>query len=927
MFHQFFAARHWVVALLLLTAKTSPADPLEDGFRAPPPEARPRVFWQWVNGHVTREGITADLEAMQRVGIKGLLLHDVAFPLWAPGPVKFQSQEWWDLMKFTAQEADRLGLEFGFHNCPGYASSGGPWITPELSMQKLVWSETTISGPAPIEVSNLAKPTVDRRWNYYRDVAVLAVPARTNGAAIAPADVLDLTGKHDLPAGAWRVFRFGHTTTGAKNHPAPGGGEGLECDKFSREAMKLHYHAYTDKILSAAGNLAGHALNMVEIDSYEAGSQNWSPEFREEFRQRRGYDVLPWLPVVAGVTIGTQEQTAKFQADQRRTIAELYDENCFGQFAALVHERPGMKFVVEPYSGGFDPLTVGGNGDLVLATFWNGVPWGMGDIPAIASTTHTWGVPVTDAEAFTGSPTATKWNQDPYSLKRLGDQAFCLGVNRFFLHSLPHQPWLNVRPGMTLWNFGTQFGRTQTWWEQSRPWFDYLARCDFLLQQGHFAADVLLLDRDGAPAAPVEGVGATSKPDNSKPQAPAGYLGDVCSEKALIRRAAVQNGRLVFPDGQSYRLLVLPNQKTMTLAVARKVQQLVAAGATVIGPKPETTPGLEGEAELRKLADELWDTGSIKPLKPAGVLQNLGLGLDCTTSEKEVLWTHRRTSEAEIYFLSNQQEKTRVVECAFRITGRQPELWDAATGDKTDAVAFSDDGKMTRLPIRFDPFGSTFIVFRHAPKATHAVATKNWLEFESTSTVAGDWKVTFDPAQGGPGQVAFSKLEDWSRRPENGIRYFSGTAIYETTFELSPAQLKHPVWLDLGQVKNLAEVELNGKSFGVLWKPPFRCDITGQAKPGTNRLVVRVTNLWPNRMIGDEQEAPDVKWGKEVIWKASEPAGPVGRPLAEMPAWLTHSQPRLSAGRYTFTTWNFYPKDSPLLPSGLLGPVQIQAAR
>ena len=920
-------ARQVVLALWLILAlwlvPTLLADGLEDGFQTPPPEARPRVFWQWIDGYISREGITADLEAMQRVGIKGLILHDVKFPLWPAGPVKFQSREWWDLMKFTAQEAERLGLDFGFHNCPGWASSGGPWITPELSMQKLVWSEKIISGPAEIDAGKLAQPKVDTKWNYYRDVAVLAVPARTNGAPIAAAEVLDLTGKKNLPAGTWRVFRFGHTTTGHKNAPAPGGGEGLECDKFSREAMTVHYRAYTDKILNDNTAFAGHALNMVEIDSYEAGAQDWSPKFRTEFRQRRGYDILPWLPAVAGVKMADAE---KFHFDQRRTMAELYDDNCYGRFAELVHERPGMKFAVEPYGGAFDPLTVGGNGDLVLATFWNGLPWGLVDIPTIAGTTHTWGIPITDAEAFTGSPTETKWNQDPYSLKRLGDQAFCLGVNRFFLHSIPHQPWLNVRPGMTLWNFGTHFGRTQTWWEQSRPWFDYLSRCDFLLQQGHFAADVLLLNRAAATAVPVEGAGAARTADKTKPHAPEGYLGDLCGEKALVTRASVQNGKLIFPDGQSYRLLVLPDQKTMTLEVARKVQQLVAAGATVIGPKPESTPGLAGEAELREIANALWDSGEIKPLKQTEALKGLGLSPDFITAAKAVLWTHRRTAAADIYFLSNQQEEQRTVESAFRVTGRQPELWDAATGDKIDASAFRDDGKMTRLPIRFDPFGSTFVIFRHAPKPTHADANNNWPEFEAVATLADTWKVYFDPAQGGPGQIEFAKLEDWSQRPEKDVRYFSGTATYETTCELPARQLTHPLWLDLGLVKNLAEVELNGKNLGVLWKPPFRCNISKQAKAGKNHLVVRVTNLWPNRLIGDEQEPSDVKWGNESIWKASEPSGAVGRPLAEMPAWLTAGQPRPSAGRHAFTPWNFYQKDSPLLPAGLLGPVQILTA-
>jgi hypothetical protein len=904
----------FVVGITLICGD-SLADELESGFRFPPPEARPLTMAQWVNGNVTREGITADLEAMKRVGIQGLLLFDVDLPFSPKGPVETLGKEWWQLMRHTASEAERLGLEFGFHNCPGWTASGGPWITPELAMQKLVWTEKTITGPMPVTISDLPQPKIDKKWNFYRDVALLAVPAN-GGASVV------LTEKKDLPAGTWRVFRFGHTTTGKTNAPASKAATGLECDKFNPLAIEIHFNSYVKRLLDEAGDLAGRSLNMVEMDSYEAGPQDWTARFPEKFRQRRGYDIIPWLPALAGVTVGSAAETLKFREDMRRTIADLFDEHCFGRFADLVRARKGMKFVVEPYGGAFDVLTTTRHGDLTAATFWMGAPWGIDDIRVNASAAHTWGKRIVGCEAFTGAPLTTQWNQDPYSLKPLGDLAFTKGANRMILHTMAHQPWLTAKPGMTLGYFGTHFGRTQTWWEQSKPWFDYLSRCQVMLQQGIYAADVLMLDQQGVPL-PVEGAGASSS-TAKRPQAPAGYQGDLCSEMALIRRASVRNGRIEFPDGMNYRLLVLPDTNTMTLNVARKVRDLVAAGATVIGPRPTDTPGLEGgeaaRLELLRITAKLWDSEKIKAVGMSAVITQLGVIPAFSSKPSDLAWIHRRTSDAEIFFLSNQQPEPRTVECSFRVTGKQPELWDPSTGSITDAASFRLGAESTSLPIRFDAHGSVFVIFRKRVTKESGQST-NWPVFTKSMTLSGPWQVAFDPAWGGPTAVVFPDLQDWSTHPESGIRHYSGTATYSKNFDLS--ELRSPIHLDLGNVKNLAEVELNGKKLGILWKPPFRCDISHALKIGTNKLTVRITNLWPNRLIGDEHEPPDIAWGKEGEWRHSEPHGKIGRPMASLPPWLVNGQARPSKGRFTVTSWNYYTKDSPLLPSGLLGPVTI----
>jgi hypothetical protein len=897
----------------MATAPAPPPADLEAAFRLPPESAKAKTWWHWMSGCISREGITADLEAMKRVGLGGAFIFHVG-QLPIDSPVKFQSEEWWSLMRFAASEGDRLGLELGFHNCPGWSSSGGPWIPVEKSMQKIVWSETNAAGPGPF-AGVLPQPKVDARWNFYRDVAVLAVPDATG--PVRDRDIIDLSASlgadgrvnWTVPPGRWVILRFGRTTTGAECEPAPPGAEGLECDKLDREGVDAHFDGYVAKILENAGTATGRSLREVFIDSYEVGNQDWSPSFREEFKRRRGYDPVPWLVTATKRVVDGDEPTARFQRDWKQTIAELFADNYYGYMAERTHRYPGLKFGCEPYTGPFDTVTCGTRADEVMAEFWQApATWGWETLKPVASSAHIAGIRIVGAEAFTGQPQNAQWRQDPYALKAVGDRAFCLGVNQLILHTSAHQPWTNAWPGMTMGWWGTHFGRTQTWWEDSPAWFTYLARCQYLLQQGRFVGDLCFLE-EGAP--------------------PAGYDGDICSEELFLKSMSMNSGRLSLPSGMSYRVLVLPNRTTMTPAVARKVRELVRAGAVVVGPKPKASPSLENypecDKEVQGIADELWDGGKVISNESLPrVLAGLKLSPDFQADADQVLWIHRRIGAADVYFVSNQDSTGRVVNCSFRADGRQPELWDAATGDIREAGVFACEGGLTRLPIRFDPKGSVFVVFRRPAKLS--AEGKNWDEFKPVTTIDGAWSVRFDPRWGGPGSVRFKALTDWTRSSKPGIRYYSGTAVYARKFGWTPRAGR--VFLDLGEVKNLAEVRVNGTNLEVLWKPPFRVEVTGSLRPGKNQLEVRVTNLWPNRLIGDEQEPADCVWGDEHTCSYEQKPGtkiPVGRPLKEIPSWLVEGKPRPSHGRYTFTTWNFYRKDSPLLESGLLGPVKILA--
>jgi hypothetical protein len=630
----------------------------ESDFRAPPGAARPWVYWCWMNGNMTREGITADLEAMKRVGIGGVLLMELndGTPV---GPVAFAGSKWRELFKHTCAEAHRLGLEVNMNNDAGWEGSGGPWITPELAMQKVVWKETAAEGPKHLEAVLPAPQAVE---NYYRDIRVLAFPTPAGSARIGnlafkseqyhtdvlpapalwpetPAEetvprdrVVDLTANvdgagrltWDVPQGMWTILRIGHTLTGALNSPAPASGCGLECDKLSKEAAETHFAALMGKLIADVGPLVGKSLVATHIDSWENGSQNWTPKFREEFQRRRGYDLLPYLPVIAGWIVENREVSERFLWDFRQTINELLLQNYAGQFREMAH-RHGLRLTIEAYADcPCDELAYAGRADEPSGEFWSwsvsaGQKYGFGLFcTETTSAAHVYGKRIVAAEAFTAN-NKEKWLGHPGNIKDLGDWAFCEGINRFLFHRYAMQPWPNVRPGMALGAWGLHYERTQTWWEMSKAWHEYLARCQYLLRQGLFVADVCYLGAEGSPQSLrfQKRFLAKSSANSEEPRDRTGYNFDICPPDAILTRMSVKDGRLVLPDGMSYRLLVLPMHETMTPQLLGKVKELVEAGATVVGCRPVKSPSLSNypqcDRDVQQLAAELWGTEEPPP--------------------------------------------------------------------------------------------------------------------------------------------------------------------------------------------------------------------------------------------------------------------------------------------------------------------------
>jgi len=644
---------------------------MEAGFRVPPVEARPWVYWFIMDGNSSREGITADLEAMAEAGIGGVILLevDVGIPR---GPVEFMSPAWRALFKHAVEEAERLGLQITLNAGPGWTGSGGPWVDPARSMQHLVASATEIDGPAHADVvlarpkprpryfaGDVPKALDEARESFYRDVAVLAVPRVPATARLADIDekalflrhpyssvagvkpflpapaahpaapssdviardrIIDLTDRMDAagrlvwdaPAGAWTILRFGRVSTGANTRPAPLPGLGLECDKLDAAALDAHYRDYVGALLREIGprpkdRKAG--WTMLHIDSWEMGAQNWTGAFREEFRRRRGYDPLPFLPAWTGRIVDSPERSERFLWDLRLTAQELVLEN------HVLHLRDlgrgdGFGLSVEPYD--MNPcadLTLGGPADVPMGEFWSrgyGFDTSYSVYEAV-SIAHTRGRRIVGAEAFTADDKEA-WRLHPGAMKDQADWALAAGINRFVFHRYAHQPRLDQAPGMTMGPYGVHYERTQTWWGMSRAWNDYVARCQLMLRRGLPVADILYLAPEGAPQVFVPPPSALrgSRPVRDRRE----YQFDGCAPETLIERAAVRDGRIVFPDGAGYAVLVLPERETMTPALLGKVRELAAAGATVIGPRPSAALGLSGyprsDEEVRRLAGEMW---------------------------------------------------------------------------------------------------------------------------------------------------------------------------------------------------------------------------------------------------------------------------------------------------------------------------------
>jgi len=644
----------------------------------------------------------------------------------------------------------------------------------------------------------------------------------------------------------------------------------------------------------------------VLTDSIETGAQNWTGNLLGEFQKRRGYDPRPWLPTLTGVILDSPQRTVKFLWDYRRTIAELLAENHYGTIAAELHKN-GLGYFSEaleyhrPMLG--DDMEMRSKTDMPMGAMWTwaGAPGPdpdyIADLRGAASVAHIYGQNIAGAESMTSRGPA--WSYSPNSLKRVADLEFALGVNKLQIHESTHQPVADMAPGLTLGPFGLWFNRNQTWAEDAAPWITYLARCSYLLQQGKFVADVGYFYGEEGPLTAVFGL---EQPEDQ----PQGFGFDYVNSDAILNHLTVEDGRWVTTGGTSYRILYLGGRsQRMTLPVLRKLRDLVAQGGLLAGNRPAGSPSLGDDAqEFKRVADQLWGRKPAKAgsahrykrgrvyagMTPNEALQALGETSDFAgdVGESQVMFLHRRLDDGDLYFVDSRSAQAFDGKAIFRVTGKAAELWDPATGS-TKPTSFRINGDVTEVPLHLEPYGSIFVVFRKpttAPELELPQPRENAVT-DLNEVLNQDWSVAFEPGRGAPETVRFDHLTSWSQSADAGVRYFSGTATYAKVITLPRSAFGEGahLWLDLGDVEDIAEVAVNGKYLGVLWKTPFKVDITSAVHGGSNQIVVQVTNLWVNRMIGDQQP-----WALK---------------------------------KYAFTNFTPYKAESPLLPSGLLGPVRL----
>lgn len=933
-------------------AAPATASALEAGFRSPPEEAKPYTLWHWMNGVVDRDGITADLESFKQAGLGGVQMFLVGgSEAKIDDPTNpILSEKWKGLFKHAIEECARLGLKFGTHNAPGWSSTGFKTVQPQESMQKVVFSEQRLGGGETFK-GVLKQPETNH--GYYADIVCWAIP---DGQTVSLAQAIDLSDRlapdgrltWTAPAGQWVIVRIGHTAIGKINLTAPVSGQGLEVDKLNALPLKAYWDSFPAELLAIASDHVGKTFVRFEIDSYEMGPQNWTSIMPAEFQRRRGYDIRPLLLTVTGRTVESQDVSKRFDHDWQATQAELFVENYFQAIRALVHRAPGMELLLEPYGTAhgapFESNNAGAAADLAMCEFWQKpTPWGWDSIKPVVSGVHTWGKTLVAAEAFTGQPNSA-WKVDPYALKSTGDRAFAEGVNKLFFHTSAHQPWKAVLPGMTMGQWGTHFGRTQTWWTHGGvEWIRYLTRCQFVLQQGRPVADLLYLVYDGRTPKPL-----------------AGYWADTIGTDAFLTRLSVRDGDLILPNGVRYKVLILPDTPVMRPDVADKLATLAKAGARILGPPPTTSPGLSDRAKndalVAAVGQDLWaPDGAYADRIRAGhdIEQALrafkiapDLDVVATDCPKPLPWIHRQSDEGDIYFLSNQTDLPTTVQISLPDLGRTPELWWPDTGRIEAAPYQFAEGARRHIKLALPPSGSVFIVLRHKaadaitistlvpPSASDVhsivsgadlIAAENGayvVTFSDQSrksvTVRGlaapfvitsPWTLTFaDKAQAAADRT-LARLVSWTQF-EDEARFYSGTATYRTQFAFPhrrAADIAH--LLDLGEVANTARVVLNGQDLGTLWKPPFTIELARTLAAGLNSLEVEVTNLWANRMIGDERFPDDLSWA--------------GKSLEAVPKWVQTGGPRPEPRRKTFTTYKFFDAKDALLPSGLMGPVRI----
>ncbi|MBR5661030.1 MAG: hypothetical protein IKW99_05715 [Bacteroidales bacterium] len=880
------------VLLMLSCSDRNGCPELEAGFMNPPHESRPMVLWHWMNGNVTKESIRKDLLWMHDIGLSGFFLFDAAYstPQVVDTLLPYMSEGWKDAFRYAVALADSLGLEVGIASSPGWSLTGGPWVSEDDAQKKLVWSTTPVRGhyhgalplPSSTVSSELFHAVPEQEGivrGYLKEIRVLAVkqgpdPLVEDISSSYSDGILDWT----APEGNWTVYRFAYTLIGTTNGPAPPEATGLEVDKLDAGAVRRYWDNYLGLYKEALGrNLGPGTISNIDIDSYESGKGTWTLRMEEEFEKRRGYSMALWLPALAGERIGADEERERFLFDWRQTLGELLAENHYDLATEIFHSH-GIKRYSESHeerrSFTGDGMMVKRTADVPQGAFWvrfrAGVyatmPHMEADLRESSSVAHIYGQNICAAESFTTNGRPGKWDGwwayqcHPGKLKPVADAAMAEGLNRFVIHTSVHQPSEEFKPGLGLGPYGQWFNRYDTWASEARPWIDYISRSCFMLSQGRFVADIAYLYG--------EDTNLTLRFGQERPGIPAGWNYDFVNGDALVNALEIKDGSIVSESGASYRMLVVDSQiDRMSDALASRVEAIREAGIPV--------------CDLREGGEMI------------SVLDNEGISADVSNVPDSVAFVHRKLSGGEIYWIANICSRPRNMTLGLRDympdgTERivlEPKVWRADRGTIEDISYRVEEGRLF-VDLNLERDDAVFVVLQGKAKHKSFVAS---VETPVTEELlpSSNWAVHFVPAINPEEAVDynFESLCAWNESQNPFIRFFSGTATYRTSFRWSPDNSATETVLDLGQVFNMAYVHVNGKDLGLLWKEPYKIDISETLVEGDNILEIKVTNSWGNRLIGDS-----------------------ALPKEE---------------RATKTSWEFYSPDDPLPTSGLLGPVKI----
>jgi len=978
---------------------------LEKGFANPPDESRLRCYWWWLNSMATKESITRDLEEMKDKGYGGASLVDAGSSNYqvalktAAGAV-YMSPEWMKLYQHAVKEADRVGIELSVNLGSGW-NPGGPSITPEFAMKRIVWSEVEVAGGTKISME-LPEPESNL---FYKDVFVQAIPKKVGApvqneaiqnwtkksfnekigwkgvyplhqlredfpdsiteVSVTKDEIINLTDKFgnghlewSAPPGNWTIIRYGYTCTGARTSTSSDGWEGLSVDHLNPEAFQLFSKTVIIPLIKAA-QTAGKSVKFLQTDSWEMDVVNWTNHFPAEFKKYRGYDIQEYMPVLAGRIVESRNESDRFLHDFRKTIGDCVMDNHYQLLSDLAHQY-GLG--IHPESGGPHSAPVDALRVMGISEFPQGEFWAMANTHRIkdderlsvrqsACVAHTNGKRFVAAEGPTSI--GPQWERSPMDLKGNIDRVFCSGVNRIVWHTFTSSPKEFGLPGNEYFA-GTHLNPNVTWWKQSKDFISYLNRCSYLLQQGLFVADVLYYYGDDVPNF------VFLKED--LPELKQGYDWDKCSKEIILNRVSFDGEKIVLPDGMSYRLMMLPPEKSIDLNVLRKIDELVKSGMTLIGSRPTKATGLTNfqgsDQEISEIADRMWGKldgitstenrygkGRViwgKDVNQVLAEMNVQPDFDFTgTHAKTALeYIHRTTSDQEIYFVTNRfsqvahndfeyryltklPDRYEQTECSFRVTGKVPEFWNPITGERTEIVVYREENGRTIIPLLFEPEGSKFIIFRNAGQPPHiteirkdnlsvfpnySFKTNNFPDInfgkdgEKVTTelnepgnyslvwsdgrkeelnsvkapesieLSGEWEIEFDTDWGAPKSEKTDSLKSWTEFENPGIKYYSGTATYSQSFHLNGAEINsNRIILDLGNVKEMASVKINGHRMQVLWSAPFCFDITPFVEKGKNKLEVEVVNMWVNRLIGDGKLQPGQRLTKTNINKFNAP--------------------------------------------------------